>query len=271
MHEEAIRALAKAKRLIAAGDADSLRYACLELRTAIEHLFYELIPLYAEELPSDIVSKWQPAQIIAALVDCDPLVEEDTRICVFDYDENGEKREPHFLGEQKAVSRKLLQKYYHALGSYLHAPLAGKEHDYARLAKRLQETCVVVEDRCAGKLLANIAPKATFTCTCGRRIVRNMRAIEKSPIAKCPDANCGAMYEYVGTKDGMSTFHKLVEELTCEKCNTVNEFGRHQLRDGLVLACVECGHQVIFRGGYHAEPFQPDTSSGDYKRQRPGD
>src|SRR5687768_15974814 len=84
MHENARRALEKAKKLIGAADSDSLRYASLELRTAIEHLFYELMPLYEEELPSDIVREWRPVQIIDALVDCDPLVGQDTRICVFD-------------------------------------------------------------------------------------------------------------------------------------------------------------------------------------------
>lgn len=261
MHDEARKALDKAKKHIAAGDPDSLRYACLDLRSAIEHLFYELIPLYEEELPSDIVEKWQPAQIIAALVDCDPLVEQDSRICIFDYDEQGQPNTPHYLGEQKAVSRKLLKDYYHALGFYLHAPMLGKQHDYARLGKRLVETVAVIEEKCAGQLLSNIAPKANFTCKCGRKIVRNMRAIEKSPIVTCPDSKCGAMWEHVGTKDGISTFSYLVEKFTCMNCQTVNEFGHHLLNDGLIVACVECGKKIVVHRGYQVEPCEDGSSA----------
>jgi hypothetical protein len=48
MHDKTISCVAKAEALIAEGDADSVRYACLELRMGIEHLFYDLIPLYAD-------------------------------------------------------------------------------------------------------------------------------------------------------------------------------------------------------------------------------
>lgn len=258
MHNDAREALGKAKEHVAAGDPDSLRYACLDLRSAIEHLFYELLPLYEDELPTDIVNTWQPAQIIEARVDCDPLVEQDTRICIFDYDEQGQPNTPHDLGEQKAVSRKLLKKYYHALGFYLHAPMPGKPHDYAKLVKRLVETVKVVEDRCSGRVLSNISAKATFTCNCGRRVVRNMRAIEKSPIVTCPDSKCGAMFEYVGTKDGMTEFNYLVETMTCEKCRKEFEFGRHLVQDGRILSCENCGNRVVFVRGLHVEPIDDE-------------
>jgi hypothetical protein len=255
MHDEAKRSLDKARKLIAAADPDSLRYACLQLRSAIEELFYELIPLYKDELPTDIIHEWRPVQIIDALVDCDPLVEQDTRICMFDYDGDGNPAPPGYVGEQKAVSHKLLQKYYHALGSYLHAPLPGKQHDFAKLAKRLAATADVVAKRCAGEVLANLAAKATFTCDCGRHVTRNVRALEISPLVVCPDSKCRAQFEYIGTENGVSRFSLLVQTVTCPKCQAKIEVGLHKLDDGLVVVCEKCGGRIQLHRGYHAVPL----------------
>jgi len=75
IHHNSVKHLEKAKTLAGTGDYDSLRYAALELRYAIECIFYELLPLYQEELPSDIIEKWKLQEIIDVIIDCDPHVE----------------------------------------------------------------------------------------------------------------------------------------------------------------------------------------------------
>src|SRR6202043_2148532 len=72
---QAMQHLQKAKALLASGGDDELRYAALEMRYCIEHLFYRLIPLYEQDLPDSVPRKWKPAEIIDMLVDIDPGVE----------------------------------------------------------------------------------------------------------------------------------------------------------------------------------------------------
>lgn len=43
----------------------------------IEWLFYELIPLYRDELRDDITGRWRPQEIIDALFECDPSADQD--------------------------------------------------------------------------------------------------------------------------------------------------------------------------------------------------
>ena len=79
IHHRAMAHLEKAKALITQDDEDSLRYAALEIRYCIEYLFYELIPLYKEELPDDVMTGkvWKPGDIIAMISEIDPGVFHD--------------------------------------------------------------------------------------------------------------------------------------------------------------------------------------------------
>src|SRR5688572_29294296 len=119
VHAKTIECVRKAGSLIEAGDADSLRYATLQLRMGIEYLFYELIPSYKDELPDDIMSKWQPKQIIDALLECDPLVDKDARIAITAAGASS----PALVLRSKAVNKGILKDHYHRLGSFLHAPV----------------------------------------------------------------------------------------------------------------------------------------------------
>ena len=81
IHYEAMDHLDKAKALIAAGGDDNLRYAALEMRYCIEHLFYKVVPQYRDELPDDVLSGnvWKPGDIINMIADIDPGYPRQTR------------------------------------------------------------------------------------------------------------------------------------------------------------------------------------------------
>lgn len=49
--------LARAKALLASGDAASLRYTCLELRFCMEAVTYDKLSAYAPRLPPNILKK----------------------------------------------------------------------------------------------------------------------------------------------------------------------------------------------------------------------
>jgi hypothetical protein len=49
--------VARAKKPLEVGDEAPMRYACLELRSAIENLVYEQLQPYRDELDDDTVRK----------------------------------------------------------------------------------------------------------------------------------------------------------------------------------------------------------------------
>ena len=64
-------------------DAKSLRYACLELRLAIEALAYDTLQTYAEDNSPEVdkaMKVWQPKRILDHLKKYDPAVEMSLRI-----------------------------------------------------------------------------------------------------------------------------------------------------------------------------------------------
>ncbi len=62
-------------RLLASGEPFNARYACLELRMALECLSYDLLRLYRDDVPDALLETWQASAVLDALLDIDPTIE----------------------------------------------------------------------------------------------------------------------------------------------------------------------------------------------------
>ncbi len=248
MHQKTIFCVAKAESLIASGDEDSLRYACLELRMGIEHLFYSLIPLYEKELPADMLKKWKPQHVIAALLECDPNVDGDITISFVNSDD-------HIVlqRENKAVTKQLINEFWHSLGSRLHASMAGKSIDLVKLRAFLHTTIEALRAYSADKVLCNVARFAECECVCGRIIRRNVEALKIKPLVTCPDEKCGAMWEYTDRGDE-AAFTLVSHSYTCRNCKNSSKFGAHLAIEGMEITCCHCEAVVRLRRGFLIEP-----------------
>lgn len=245
--------LDKATNLLASGKDDDLRYAALELRYCIEHLFYGLIPHYKAELPDDVVegNVWRPAEIIDMIADMDPYVSQDREIRI------GAQPAPGVpparmivLGRQSGIGKDLIRKVYHKLGFYLHARVDQKPHDPGHLRKRLQKLLPFLEKFRADNLLGGgIAEKAHFKCSvCGRPIVHRTEQAKRNPLVKCPNKRCGAIHKYIETGKADESMHKVLQHnMKCEKCGESNWFDVHKLEEGAneraVVNCHSCDAQ----------------------------
>jgi hypothetical protein len=110
VHTKTVTCLQKTEALIANPSDDTLRYATLQLRMGIEFLFYELIPLYKEELPDDIATtKWRPNEIIDALLECNPDADQDARIAIIPSQSGAEANTPAIVKDAKAPNKRLLR------------------------------------------------------------------------------------------------------------------------------------------------------------------
>jgi 6-pyruvoyl-tetrahydropterin synthase len=236
--------VARARILMAAGDEANFRYAALEIRTAIEHMFYKLLPLYREEVPYDLVKQWQPRRIIDALIECDPDIEHDYIIKVAIETSNEKTGAAIEIGRHKAVTRKLLRQYYHKLGSYLHAPMQNNCTNLQKMRRFLDAAATRVEEHCKQTTgISNVAMFHTVNCVCGRKLRRNDRAVKIKPFIRCPNEKCGAEYKLVKHDDNGSEWKLQETEFVCPECKTSNFFGSHLIDSGASFACVECGQK----------------------------
>lgn len=247
-----------ARRLLQSGDERALRYAALETRMAIEELFYVLLPYYADELPSDILKRWQPRQIIDALL-VQPDVEQYQQITI-----GGQNRtETIFAGQQVPVTRQLLKQYYQKLGSYLHAPVDGKERNSERMRRFLEAALTRIEQHCRETtVLHNGGMFLQHKCVCGRTIKRNVFAAGVRSFARCPDEACQAVWDVKIVKGGATWSLRLIE-FQCLTCRVKTPLGTHLLQQGRTFGCIGCGSRYIIRVGPIAELVQSPGATMD--------
>jgi DNA-directed RNA polymerase subunit RPC12/RpoP len=253
-HLETIACVEKARKLIEVGDADSLHYASLQLRMGMEFLFYELVPLYKEELPDDVLTKWQPQQILNALLECDPDVGKDSRMAVGVSDGPGLPLKVDTVFETKAPPIQMLKKHYHKLGSYLHAPVDLKNPSPEEWITYLGELISILAEYKRGQVLSNFRCLIDIECECGRTIKRNKRAIDSSGVMQCPDPKCRAVWDV--HFEGDITHAKLRQDsFICHDCQTENFLNASKIKDKLRIDCVECGKKLLVRAAFRIIPL----------------
>lgn len=250
-----------ARSLIVAGDEASLRYAALEIRMAIELMFYKLLPSYKVELPDELLKHWQPKKIIDALIECDPYIEHDYTLTMAEERSAGNHGPAIHIGRYKAVNRKLLRLYYHKIGSYLHAPMTEIRPDLLKMNSFLNSAATRVEEYCRETtLISNFGKFHTVSCVCGRKIKRNANALKSKSYVICPDESCGAVFDLIEDGENGALWKMRETEYNCQHCRTSNFLGSHLIKSGATFTCVECGQKYIIHAGFFASPVQNPTS-----------
>lgn len=256
----------RAKALLEDSKQESLRYASLELRMGIEYLFYEILPLYSEELPDDITSKWQPQKIIDAILECDPDADKDSRMILSPHrtTEDGLKRSA-IQFQQKAPTKKLLRKYYHRLGFYLHSPIDLQQPDESKWRADLDKTIEALTEYKTSQIISNIRVLVEIECSyCGREIKRNKKGVEESGEMRCLDPKCGAIYDV--SVDGDKVHWQAKQgHYDCPYCKERNYFSIGHLQDGFNVECVKCSKKIVAKSSFilhpaDGEPVKDTTS-----------
>jgi hypothetical protein len=250
MHSQTIACVGKAKVLMAKADVDSLRYAALQLRMGIEYLFYELIPLYKDELPDDIMKLWQPAQIISALLDCDPAVDQDAEVRLFPGDRPPGEGTPFLARKSKAVNKRILRDHYHRLGSHMHAPVDLAEPVVQKWIDALTKTIACLGEYTMDQMLSNVSSFVTLDCDCGRRIKKNRHAIDVRSELRCPGPTCGAVYDCVVEEGGSVSCVQRQFTFQCPYCKEPNDVPIHRLKAGIEITCAACERRSVANTGW---------------------
>lgn len=243
IHTEAMSCLDKAIQLAASRQPDDLRYACLQLRMSIEHLFYELLPHYKAELPTAVFDTWQPKQILDALIECNPDVTSDASLAIRD----AEGKAVLFTGAQTAVSKKLLKENYHRLGAFLHAPMYGKGLILSDLVAAVEKAIRALESyRADGVILNHGKYVEVKCCACGHPYKRKVQTIPEDRRVRCLNSKCNALIRL--NVVGGNIVPELAQVLfTCPACAGSYDVSETECRAGNAFACKLCNAQVIVR------------------------
>lgn len=238
--------LANAKRLVARGDPDSLRYASLELRLCIEAICYDRLAMHESELPPEVFSKWRPQDVLSLLLECDPAAEEDTSLALALNYPDGTPGEFVHVGTQRAVTKRFIREHYHRLSPMLHAPTVADQKTTKpaipeRHADSLARTIAAVQTYIDEPFLSNLGAFSQFMCEeCHSVNSHNVHALSEGKKFKCIGASCEARYIVTDTASAVPHYHLSAFEWRCPKCGAQQHIGHHRLSIGAVLKCASC-------------------------------
>lgn len=240
--------LSKAKELLKRGDIDSLRYACLELRFAIEFLTYDKLKSYLDQLPYDILKVWQPGKVIKALAEIDSHVERDCTLTMYQEDKDGNPVKPVMVGNHNSFSAKWATKAYSSLGSFLHAPTLNKvasgEDQVEKMTKKLTDVIQEIERVMAGSIHNLVLQNyIRFTCQneCGATIKRCADSLPENGEVKCPNPDCKAVHIVEKLPNKKFRWSLRTATWKCDECGAEHIMEFHNPRLPEELNCPDCG------------------------------
>lgn len=260
--------LARAELLARSGRPEDLRYACVELRFCLEAIAYEKLRVYGQRLPADVLATWQPPQAVRALLDFEPLADQDFVLRVSRETEPGvPSGEWRTLGHHKTLRVAVIRKYYNKLGSFLHAPFPPERRDRAAAGPSETEILEIIEairPAITSRFDSTFATVVTWQCSvCEKTSIANVEGIKKSKRAICLNSSCRA--EHVAEFSGEDEFklHLDASPFECLSCNSVTRVENRKISIGLKFSCKTCNleHTVLERHWrYGANPPAKENS-----------
>lgn len=260
MRHTARECVSRANNLIARGDQVSARYACLELRLAIEYITYNQLQAYMSEVSDEVLKKWTPKQVISQMLEVDPHADKSSILTFCSEHTNGVSHPPEdmkLLGQDRRFSLKWANKNHNALGNFLHAPTMNQiESGSVPTAATIIEKASSVAAECEHILKSsvfnvNFGQFFEFKCIdCGVHIRRRSGSFTQQQGVVCLNSNCRATYD-IETCEGNKIVPHLRKMLyTCQPCGAENRVGAHRVIDGAIIECNMCGKKATVVQGF---------------------
>jgi hypothetical protein len=197
------------EELLRQGTPQSLTYAALRCRMALELVCYHRLRTAHEYISEDDLRRWQPRDVINTLIqDVDPriassyalsisktpLADEAKELTQSDY----EKLEYVEVGGQVGFNAERLGKIWNSLGSFLHVRVPrskdaelttfGKVDDIQR---KVEEALEMLKEIERGTMVSGgFGETATFECNCGSKNKRRAGLLKHGQIVSCINREC---------------------------------------------------------------------------------
>lgn len=261
--------LTRAERLLEKNDDDLLRYVCLELRFCLEAIAYDKLRTYAKRLPDAVLNTWQPPQAIRALLEFEPLADQDFVLRFSPESELGVPTgEWVTLGTHRTLRLSWLRKSYNKLGHYLHVPMPGAEGRTRSIGpSRSELEGIVAELKPAieSAVDSSLAAVLDFECSvCHLAFFANIEAAKKRQKVMCLNPNCQAEFFPEFGDTGDVKLHLMSSAFDCLSCGKPIHVENRKLEVGLEFLCPACGsrHQIASRQWGYGRPDALKSTAG---------
>jgi hypothetical protein len=258
--------------LLAQSTPESITYAALECRLAIEYLCYERLQMSLEHVSLAELKAWQPSKVVRAVEELaneeaaisftlsfapEPALAPGEELTL----EERKNLAYVLLGTQSAINLKKIATLWNALANaalHVHLPKTKSESmsiygDANRTSAKVEECLAELRLISSGTLLSNgWGREVSFTCAgCDYRNKRRIEKIVDGQSISCVNPDCIESYVVEKRADDDFSFTRRSYSLECKKCNQTMDIAARRLEnfkmpDKGKINCPQCGaHHII--------------------------
>lgn len=256
--------LARAETYIEAGDENSLRHACLELRFCLESIVYQRLRKIGEKLPRSVYKTWQPQKALKLLLSFEPRADQDVTLDICFNTVDGEPSgDWQRIGNYKMFSVKWLSKAYSKLGNFLHlTSLADDEAPPQINASDLQAILDEIKRVSTADILLTMNSISIVECSvCNSDMYVSVFQIEEGAVVDCYKDSCGAKHNIVELDKDRFVANRIgYKSVPCKKCG--KDFSIESTKHGELKDCWSCGQTHVVGWGYASWPIPEKKHPG---------
>ena len=234
------------EELVQEGTEESLSYAALRARLALELVCYHRLRVAYDYISADDLQRWQPRDVVNKLIQevepkiassytmsmgKEPMKETGKDATREDF-ENVEYVE---VGRQAGFDSKRLGKIWNSLGSFLH--VQKPVNSQAELAvfgrvdvirRRVEEALEMLRELQRGTMVAvGFGPTVRFECGCGSTNKRSSNLLSNGQVVSCVNPQCKERWT-VSIEGEDIYFERRTIAVAC-KCGAANQLGEQWL------------------------------------------
>lgn len=233
-------AIVKIERLLSENTLQSLTYAALECRLAIERICYERLRAAHDYISHDDIKRWQPRDVVNVLlqevdahasstftvsISTEPWTNESEPPTREDYD----KMEFIPVGTQVGFDPVKLGILWNALSSVaLHIRVPKNKGDEisqygeaSKIRKKISEALEEIKNISGSNLSSSgIGEEISFGCSCGTENRRRLSLLTEGQVVSCVNPHCRESYCYEAESE---SFVRRVIHVTCQNCHAVQD------------------------------------------------
>jgi hypothetical protein len=251
------------QHLIDEGTAESLTFAALLSRLALEAACYERLRNAHDYISPKDLKRWQPSYVINQLIqEVDPHIASSFIVSISKHPvdpersptlEDYEAEEFVEIGHQVGFDPKKIGKIWNSLGNFLHASVPqGRADDIQlfgdanKLTEKLADALSVLRELETGTLISSgLGERVSFVCDCGTSNGRRAKLLKEGQIVSCLNPECSATWT-VRIENGAFEFHARDLEISCWNCTAQAKFPEQKLLtlargDLMHFDCIDCG------------------------------
>ncbi len=254
------------------GAPESLTYAALEARLAIERVCYERLRIALDYISPTDLKKWQPREVVKAVIE--EANEDAAKSLVLSISKTPagqmppEEEEFVEVGRQVGFNPAKIGKLWHSLGNFLHVRLPTAKSDSIasygepdKVRSKVEEALVILRELEKGTLITGgIGETVHFEYGCGHKNKRHTSLLKEGRTVSCINPDCVETWS-VSIEDGQFGFNRKIVSVTCHSCSEVSKLPEALVlnlkrNQGIRTTCSACGAETSIRWklGYEKRP-----------------